>query len=74
MTGGGATGAVGRGGDGRRGFIFTAQSKRHTNIETLLLTTVKSMILHLLKNVKGLRCLMVFYLDTLNISLYLQQL
>ena len=74
MTGGGGTGAVGRWGEGGRGVIFTAQSKCHTNIETLLFTTVKSMILHLLKNVKGLKCLMVFYLDTLNISLYLQQL
>ena len=40
----------------------------------LLLTSVKAMILHLLKNVKGLRYLMVFYLETLKISLSLRQL
>ena len=44
----------------KSGVIFTT-SKFDTNIETLLLITVTAMILHLLKNVKVPRCLMVFY-------------
>ena len=72
----GGRGPRGRGeqGGGEERCHFTTQSKCDTNIEIRLLTTVKAMILHLLTKVKVLRCLMVFYLDMLKISLYLQQL
>ena len=43
--------------------IYSTQNKCDTNIKTLLLTTVKIMILHLLKKVKVLGCLMVFNLE-----------
>ena len=58
----------------RGGVIFTAQSKCDTNIETLLLTTVKAMSLHLIMNVKGLISLTVFYFETLKIALSFQRL
>ena len=48
--------------------------KCDSNIETLLLTTVKAMILHLLKDVNGLKSLMVFHFEILKIPLSLQQL
>ena len=56
------------------GVIFTTQSKYDTNIKTPLLTTVKPMIIHLLEKVNVLRCLRVFYLETLKIPISLQQL
>ena len=44
--------------------MFITQSKYETNISTPLPTTVKTMISYLLKKVKILRYLMVFYLET----------
>ena len=60
MTGGGATGAVGSRGDGRRGYRGRRggggrMTGGGTHIKTPFLTTVKSTILHLLKKVKAIR-------------------